>query len=66
MGNRAKGSVCECGHHNVIPILIILFATAFLLKYQGLLSADAVNVIWPILVGLGGVVKMTEHNCDCC
>ncbi len=61
-----KGDVCSCGHHSIIPILMILFATSFLLKFQGLLSADSVNIIWPILVGIAGVVKLTEANCDCC
>ena len=66
MHNQEKGGVCNCGHHSIIPILVILFATTFLLGYQGLLEAQAVNIIWPILVGIGGVVKVTEDRCDCC
>lgn len=58
--------VCECSHHSIIPILIILFAIAFLLDYQGFLKAGSVNVIWPILVGIGGIVKLREDKCGCC
>ncbi len=58
--------VCAHDHHGVIPILVVLFAICFLLKYQGLLTADAVNVIWPILVGIGGLVMLIEDRCDCC
>jgi len=64
--NENKCSGCECGHHSVIPVLIILFATTFLLGNQGLLQADAVNIIWPILVGIAGVVKISEVRCKCC
>lgn len=57
---------CSCGHHTIVPIVAILFASTFLLGYQGVLSAEAVNVIWPILVGIGGVVKLVESKCGCC
>lgn len=58
--------MCGCGHHNIVPILMILFGTSFLLQYQGILTVEAVNIIWPILVGIAGVVKLTEDKCGCC
>lgn len=57
---------CGCSHHSIIPILMILFATSFLLDYQGVLAAGSVNVIWPILVGIAGIVKLEEDKCECC
>lgn len=63
---KEKGGVCECGHHSIIPVLIILFATNFILGYQGFLSEESVNIIWPILVGIAGIAKLTEDRCDCC
>jgi len=61
-----KGGMCPCVHHNIIPVLTILFATSFLLDYQGFLSVGSINVIWPILVGIAGVIKLTEDKCECC
>ncbi|MEK7185320.1 MAG: hypothetical protein AAB726_01730 [Patescibacteria group bacterium] len=65
-GSCGRGGSCGCGHHSIVPILTILFASTFLLGYQGLLDTAAVNIIWPILVGIGGIVKITENNCECC
>jgi hypothetical protein len=58
--------VCNCGHHNIVPILIILFAISFLLENQGFLKPGAIGIIWPILVGIVGVMKLTERSCKCC
>lgn len=57
---------CSCTHHSIIPVLIILFATTFLLGYQGIFDMMTVNIIWPILVGIGGITKLAGHNCKCC
>ena len=57
---------CRCFHHVTIPILMILFATVFLLGYQGYISEDAVSFFWPMLVGVAGLVKLYESNCKCC
>ena len=61
-----KHSSCECGCHHYTPIVIILFALLFLLKSMGLASSEMVGVVWPILVGLVGIIKLSEHKCDCC
>ena len=67
MGEEKKNTcVCVCGHHDVIPVLMILFAVLFLLGYQGVITSVSVNTLWPIFVGLAGVVKLTEKNCRCC
>jgi hypothetical protein len=61
-----KKNICMHEHHNILPILVILFATSFLLKEQGLLAAESVNIFWPILVGIGGIVMLIEDKCECC
>lgn len=58
-------NTCSGEHRGVIPILVILFAIVFLLQYQGLLAENSVNIIWPILVGIGGLVMLIEDKCDC-
>jgi len=59
-------STCDCFHHHTIPVLMVLFATVFLLGYQGYISAEAVNFFWPLLVGVAGLVKLYEASCRCC
>lgn len=59
-------NTCHCNHHNIVPILVILFAVTFLFGYQGIFGAETVNTIWPILVGIGGVSKLSESKCGCC
>jgi hypothetical protein len=46
------------GFQHLVPILIILLALTFLLKATGTLSAPVVAVVWPILLGLIGLVKL--------
>ena len=48
------------GFRHLVPILIILLALTFLLKSTGTLSAPVVAVVWPILLGLIGLVKLEE------
>jgi hypothetical protein len=64
MGETKK--VCSCGHHKVLPIIVILLGLAFLLGALNVLTATVVNMIWPILLIIGGVVKMSESRCSCC
>lgn len=58
-------NTCSGDHRGVIPILVILFAICFLLQYQGLLAENSVNIIWPILVGIAGLVMLIEDRCGC-
>ena len=43
---------------HLIPILIILLALLFLLQAMNLVSEGVVSVVWPILLGLIGIVKL--------
>ena len=67
MGGGVK-NMCKCPHHKVMPVLIILFGLTFLLGNWGTLSWGAVNMIWPVLVILGGAMKFSEKSgmCKCC
>lgn len=59
-------NMCGCPHHKVLPILIILFGITFLLGNWGTFSQSTVNFIWPVLVIVGGFVKLTSRKCKCC
>jgi len=61
-------NMCKCPHHKAMPVLVILFGLVFLLGNWGILSWNAVNVIWPVLVILAGAMKLGEESgmCKCC
>jgi len=60
---HGKGMVCNCPHHKVIPWLIILIGADFLLGAVNVLTWGFVNITWPILLIIGGVVKLVRCNC---
>jgi len=60
------GKQCVCPHHEVIPFLVIIFAVVFLLGTLGYVSSETVAIVWPILVGIAGITKLTERACKCC
>lgn len=65
-GKENMEAACKCPHHNVIPTFIILFGVLFLLGALDVVSAEMVNIVWPILVILGGCMKMMGGRCKCC
>ncbi len=60
------GRACHCKHHSPMPLYMVLFGLAFLLRAIGALSAESVSFIWPILVIAAGLSKMAGHKCNCC
>lgn len=66
MDQSMQGKMCNCPHHKIVPGLITLIGLAFLLQYFGVLSASTVDVIWPILLILIGLKKMSSGVCKCC
>lgn len=61
-----SGGKCDCSHHKAIPVLIVLFGLLFLLEALNVVMADVVSVVWPILVIIGGLMKLFGSNCKCC
>ncbi|MFH1145469.1 MAG: hypothetical protein V1707_00690 [bacterium] len=57
---------CSCTHHKFVPFLIFLFGLLFLLGNLGVLGQGLVDIVWPILVLLGGLSMMTSGKCKCC
>ena len=57
-----EGCGCKCGHHRVMPWLLVLLGLDFLLASLGVLTWGFVNVTWPILLIIAGFSKM----CRCC
>jgi hypothetical protein len=59
----SKGMMCNCPHHQVVPMLIVLIGADFLAGAVGVLSGMFVSITWPILLALIGIVKMVRCNC---
>ncbi len=58
-----KGMVCKCPHHRTIPWLIILIGVDFLLGAMNVLTWSFVDITWPILVIIVGIIKLMRCNC---
>lgn len=68
MQNMGGKGMCACPHHKVLPVLVILFGLTFLLGQWGTLPWSTVNMVWPVLVILGGLMKLGSKMgmCKCC
>lgn len=61
--NTAPG--CQCKHHVVFPILVILFGILFLLNALGIVSAETTAITWPLIVIFAGLTKLKAGHCRC-
>jgi len=64
--NMEHGKTCHCGHHKMMPVLVIIFGLVFLLAEFNVLTWGFVNVTWPILIIIFGVGKLMSGKCTCC
>jgi len=65
-GMMNQGMKCSCKHHQAVPVLVILFGLTFLLKALNIVTAEFVDMAWPVLVIVAGLFKMTSRMCKCC
>jgi len=56
---------CRCGHHKIVPVLVILIGLLFLLGALGILTGGFVSLVWPILLIIVGAVKLGSGSCKC-
>ena len=63
---KGNEMMCGCPHHKVVPGLVILFGLLFLLGAYEVVTMRLVQIGWPILVILAGLMKMSQGNCKCC
>lgn len=60
------GMKCQCQHHSMLPVFVILFGILFLLNAFGVIGEYTTAIIWPILVIAAGLSKLTSRRCRCC
>ncbi len=60
------GEKCNCPHHKMVPLMVLLIGLTFLLGALNILSGQAVSIIWPILVIIAAGTKISSSKCKCC
>ena len=68
-GKKCEGcgkGMCGCPHHKVMGVLVVLFALLFLLGAYGVVAERTVAVGWPLLLLVGGLMKLSDGKCKCC
>jgi len=48
------------GSKGFIPIFVVLLAILFLLRALGAFSSEFVDVVWPVLLGIMGLLMMSK------
>ena len=64
-GNCHDCKLCSCAHHKILPGAILLIAVLFLLKALDVISAGTLDVLWPIVLGLAMLMKLSAGKCKC-
>lgn len=59
-------NVCNCPHHKMMSVLVVVFGLLFLLGNLSILSMNTVNIAWPVIVIIAGLHKMSRSMCKCC
>ena len=57
---------CACPCHLMTGIFIILFGLNFLLKTLGVYGDAVSNIVWPVIIILGGLKHTFKGRCKCC
>lgn len=64
--NEGGENMCKCSHHRVTGVLVVLFGLLFLGGNLGWWEGGVVNMVWPVLVIVGGASKLMAGRCKCC
>jgi len=61
---------CSCQHHAYMHatfgLLVLVFGISGLLKAMGTISAGTFDWVWPILIIVAGLGKLSTGMCKCC
>ena len=62
----AQGKTCNCSHHIMKPVLLLILGFDFLLGALGVLTNSFVQVTWPIILIIIAIAMMSGKKCKCC
>jgi hypothetical protein len=66
MQQTANDGACNCPHHKMGPLLIILLGLLWLLSALNVISINIVSIILPIIVIAIGLMVLFKGECRCC
>ena len=64
--NHMDGKMCNCPHHKMMPFAVLIVGVLFLLQALGVAMGNLVNIVWPIVLILWALKKMSKGMCKCC
>jgi len=56
---------CNCMHHKIMPLMIVLIALTLLAGRLSILSASTVSLLWPVWLLIIGGTKLMSGSCKC-
>lgn len=67
-GQIMDSSKSGCSHHKrgCLAWIMIIFGLIFLGGALGWWGYETVDILWPILVIIAGLMKLVAHKCKCC
>jgi len=63
---KTVGKVCNCPHHKVIPIIVLLIGLVVLLSAFNIWSGQVETILIGVLILIVGFVKLKSASCKCC
>jgi hypothetical protein len=63
---QMSNNACNCPHHKMGPLLIILLGLLWLLSALNVVSMYALSIILPIVVIAIGLMVLFKGECQCC
>lgn len=66
MHHQDGSQKCNCPHHKMPAVFMIVFGLVFLLEALDMLSHSMVSMTWPVIVILAGLSKIFSSRCHCC
>ena len=57
---------CRCPCHRTAGVFVTLFGLNFLLKTLGVYTDSVSNIVWPVIIMLGGLDYTLKGLCKCC
>lgn len=64
--NQGGEKMCNCPHHKMLPLALLIVGVLFLLQALGVDMGNTVAIVWPILLILWALKKMSKGSCKCC
>ena len=66
MGGDMSKKVCNCPHHKVVPIMIIIIGLVILVGAFSMLTFQWASILIGVALIVIGGTKLGSRSCKCC